>query len=46
VTFAIISHDTPFALERFCVDNTIHNLLTLSDGRLKDFGTKNGFIMS
>ncbi|MCS6982971.1 MAG: redoxin domain-containing protein [Candidatus Absconditabacterales bacterium] len=46
ITFAIISHDTPFALQRFCGDNTISNLFILSDARLKDFGTKNGFIMS
>jgi len=46
VTFVIVSHDTPFALQRFCGDNTISNFLALSDVRLKDFAMKNGFMMS
>ncbi len=45
VNFVIISHDTPFALDRFCVNNEIANVLTLSDARRKKFAKENGLYM-
>ena len=44
--FVIVSHDTPFALERFCTDKNIENVLTLSDSRSKEFARQNGLYMS
>ena len=44
--FAIISHDTPFALKRFCGDEGITNILTLSDWRSKEFAQQNGLYMN
>lgn len=44
--FVTISHDMPFALERFCGDNNISNVLTLSDGRTKKFAQENWLYMN
>ena len=44
--FVILSHDTPFALERFCGANGIDNILTLSDVRTKKFARQNGLYMN
>ena len=44
-SFVIVSHDTPFALKRFCGDENIINVLTLSDWRRKDFAKANGLYM-
>lgn len=44
-TFFIISNDTPFALQRFCSDNSINNLVVLSDARTRDFWKSNGLFM-
>lgn len=46
INFVIVSHDTPFALNRFCVNNDIANVLTLSDSRRKDFAQDNGLYMA
>lgn len=45
VNFVIISHDTPFALDRFCSRNDINNIVTLSDSRRKNFAKENGLYM-
>lgn len=46
VNLVVISEDTPFALKRFCGDKNIHNVHTLSDARTREFGTKNGFLLT
>lgn len=46
INFVIISHDTPFALARFCGANGIENIMTLSDSRRKDFAIQNGLYMN
>jgi thiol peroxidase len=43
--FVIVSHDTPFALDRFCTDKNITNILTLSDARDTSFARQNGLYM-
>jgi thioredoxin-dependent peroxiredoxin len=43
--FLIVSHDTPFALERFCSANGIDNLTVLSDARTREFGIQNGLYL-
>lgn len=45
VTFVIVSHDTPFALERFCAANAIKNLVVYSDARTREFGKQNGLFL-
>ena len=45
VNFVTISHDMPFALERFCGENNIDNVLTLSDARTKQFAQNNWLYM-
>lgn len=44
--FVIVSHDTPFALERFCGAHDITNVLTLSDARDRSFARQNGLYMN
>ena len=46
INFVIVSHDTPFALARFCLKNDITNVMTLSDSRRKEFAIENGLYMS
>lgn len=46
VNFVTISTDTPFALKRFCGDKKINNIHTLSDARTREFGLKNGFLLT
>lgn len=46
VNFVTISHDMPFALKRFCGDNNIDNILTLSDARSKLFAQANWLYIS
>lgn len=41
----IISNDTPFALQRFCLANDISNVQVLSDARTRQFGRSNGLFM-
>lgn len=41
----IISNDTPFALQRFCLTNDISNVKVLSDARTRQFGRSNGLFM-
>ena len=43
VAIITISVDLPFAQKRFCSANDIGNVITLSDYRDLDFGTKYGF---
>ena len=45
VTFITLSHDTPFALQRFCAENSIDNLITLSDARTREFWIRNNFFL-
>lgn len=45
IPFLIISNDTPFALQRFCLSNNIDNIQVLSDARTREFGIKNGLFM-
>jgi thiol peroxidase len=45
VFFYSVTDDLPFAMMRFCSDNGIANLKTLSDFQTHDFSTKNGFLM-
>ena len=45
VFFYSITDDLPFAMMRFCSDNGIANLKTLSDFQTHEFSTKNGFLM-
>ena len=45
VFFYSITDDLPFAMTRFCSDNEIHNLKTLSDYQDHEFSLKNGFLM-
>lgn len=40
-----ISKDLPFALSRFCGAEGIENVLTLSDYKESEFGTKYGFLI-
>ncbi len=46
VNFVVISLDTPFALERFCLDKDITTVYTLSDARTRDFGLAHGLYMT
>lgn len=41
-----ISKDLPFALSRFCGAEGINNVLTLSDYKESEFGTKYGFLIA
>ncbi len=43
--FLVISNDTPFALQRFCLTNGISNVQVLSDARTRQFGRSNGLFM-
>ena len=45
VFFYSITDDLPFAMMRFCSDNGIANLKTLSDFQTHEFSKKNGFLM-
>ena len=45
VFFYSITDDLPFAMMRFCSDNGIANLKTLSDFQTHEFSSKNGFLM-
>ena len=45
VFFYSITDDLPFAMMRFCSDNGIANLKTLSDFQEHEFSSKNGFLM-
>lgn len=45
ISFIVISNDTPFALQRFCLANNIDNIHILSDARTREFGKKNGLFM-
>lgn len=45
VVFMAISVDLPFALKRFCGAEGINNLITLSDHREVEFGSKYGFVI-
>lgn len=45
ITFITLSNDTPFALQRFCSANSIDNLVTLSDARLREFWNNNSFFL-
>ncbi len=40
-----ISCDLPFAQKRFCAAEGLNNIITLSDHKDLDFGTKYGFVM-
>lgn len=40
-----ISCDLPFAQKRFCAAEGLNNIVTLSDHKNLDFGTKYGFVM-
>lgn len=44
--FLVLSNDTPFALKRFCLENSIDNLQTLSDARTSDFARANKLLMT
>jgi thiol peroxidase len=46
VNFVVISLDTPFALERFCLDKDITTVYTFSDARTRDFGLAHGLYMT
>jgi thiol peroxidase len=45
VNFVVISWDTPFALERFCIEKDITTVHTMSDARSREFGLKHGLFM-
>ncbi|MFP4018339.1 MAG: thiol peroxidase [Bacteroidales bacterium] len=45
VVILAISNDLPFALQRYCGAEGISNLITLSDHKNVDFGTKYGFLI-
>lgn len=45
VNFVVISADTPFALNRFCIDKDITTVSTLSDARTRDFAQNHGFYL-
>jgi thiol peroxidase len=45
VVIIAISNDLPFALGRYCNAEGINNLVTLSDHKDVDFGTKYGFLI-
>lgn len=45
VTVLCISMDLPFAQNRFCAAEGIDHVVTLSDYRSADFGTKYGFLI-
>jgi len=45
VVILSLSNDLPFALGRFCGAEGINNVLTLSDHKDLDFGTKYGFLV-
>src|SRR6056297_3986027 len=45
IVILAISNDLPFALSRFCGAEGIDNLVTLSDHKDLDFGTKYGFLI-
>lgn len=44
--FLVLSNDTPFALKRFCLENSIDNLQTLSDARTSEFARNNKLLMT
>jgi len=46
VNFVVISADTPFALERFCLDKNITTVYTLSDARTREFAQAHGFYLA
>lgn len=46
INFITLSHDMPFALERFCWENDINNVVTLSDARTKQFAQENWLYMN
>lgn len=46
ISFIVISNDTPFALQRFCSENNINNLIVLSDARTREFGQKNSLFLT
>jgi thiol peroxidase len=41
----VVSADLPFAQERFCKNENVHNLMTLSMMRDKEFGRSYGLLM-
>lgn len=45
IVILAISNDLPFALQRYCGAEGISNLVTLSDHKDVDFGTKYGFLI-
>ncbi|MFP4047167.1 MAG: thiol peroxidase [Bacteroidales bacterium] len=45
VVILAVSNDLPFALQRYCGAEGINNLVTLSDHKDVDFGTKYGFLI-
>ena len=45
VNFVVISADTPFALNRFCIDKDITTVTTLSDARTRAFAQTHGFYL-
>lgn len=45
VVILSLSNDLPFALGRFCGAEGINNVITLSDHKDLDFGTKYGFLV-
>ncbi|MFO8235894.1 MAG: thiol peroxidase [Bacteroidales bacterium] len=45
IVILAISNDLPFALQRYCGAEGINNLITLSDHKNLDFGTKYGFVI-
>ena len=40
-----VSQDLPFAQKRFCAAEGLDNIITLSDHREREFGTKYGFLI-
>ena len=44
--FLIVSADLPFAQKRFCEQENVHNLITLSMMRDKEFGKAYGLLMT
>jgi thiol peroxidase len=45
IVIIAVSNDLPFALGRYCGAEGINNLVTLSDHKDVDFGTKYGFLI-
>lgn len=46
VVFLIVSADLPFAQKRFCEQENVHNVITLSMMRDKEFGKAYGLLLS